>query len=47
MGRVKEGIDKGFKDETFVLGFEGWVSFWQAELGKKGYRGKREVQTKE
>lgn len=23
-----------------MLGFEGWVSFWPAELGRKGYGGK-------
>lgn len=40
-GKRKEGIEKGFKDEeASVLDFEGWVSFWPAELGRKGYGGK-------
>lgn len=41
VGRGKEGIEKGIKDEeASVLGFEGCVSFWPAKLGRKGYGGK-------
>lgn len=40
VGKGKEGIEKGFKDGAFVLGSEGWVHFWLAELRRKGYGGK-------
>lgn len=45
--RGKEGIMKTFNgEEASVLGFEGWVSFWSTELGRKGYIGKSRSMSK-